>query len=84
MVFFVVFSVFSGTGDSQRDSRESFAIETPISIARQADFARITRISDSPESPDSRESCESIGTNHATKSRSFPRILWVRQGQKIL
>ena len=27
----------SGTGDLQRDSRESFAIETPIYIARQAD-----------------------------------------------
>ena len=27
----------SGTGDSQRDSRESFATETPIFIARQAD-----------------------------------------------
>ena len=27
----------SGTGDSQRDSRESFAIDTPIFIARQAD-----------------------------------------------
>ena len=27
----------SGTGDSQRDSRESFAIETPVFIARQAD-----------------------------------------------
>ena len=27
----------SGTGDSQRDSRESFAIETSIFIARQAD-----------------------------------------------
>ena len=27
----------SGTGDSQRDSRESFTIETPIFIARQAD-----------------------------------------------
>ena len=27
----------SGTGDSQRDSRESFTIEAPIFIARQAD-----------------------------------------------
>ena len=27
----------SGTGDSRIDSRESFAIETPIVIARQAD-----------------------------------------------
>ena len=27
----------SGTGDSQRDSRESLATETPIFIARQAD-----------------------------------------------
>ena len=27
----------SGAGDSQRDSRESFAIDTPIFIARQAD-----------------------------------------------
>ena len=43
--------ILSGTGDSQRDSRESFAVETPIFIARQADshkslefrFARITR-----------------------------------------
>ena len=30
-------SMISGTGDSQRDSGESFAIETPIFIARQAD-----------------------------------------------
>ena len=28
----------SGTGDSRIDSRESFAIETPIFIARQADL----------------------------------------------
>ena len=33
----MVFLALSGTGDSQRDSRESFAIETPIFIARQAD-----------------------------------------------
>ena len=30
-------SELSGTGDSQRDSRESFAIATPIFIARHAD-----------------------------------------------
>ena len=28
--------MLSGTGDSQRDSRESFAIETPIFIAQRA------------------------------------------------
>ena len=61
----------SGTGDSQRDSRESiranrdsFAIETPNFIARQADSH------ESLEFPirafDSRESCESIRANHAT------------------
>ena len=38
--------LLGGTGDSQRDSRESFAIDTPIFIARQAD---------SHESSDSRE-----------------------------
>ena len=64
--------VLSGTGDSQRDSRESIranrvAIETPVFIAPSGRFARITRISDSRESPDSRESCESIRANHATK-----------------
>ena len=43
----------SGTGDSQRDSRESFAIDTPIFIAPQSDspeslefrFAQITPLS---------------------------------------
>ena len=44
------------------DSRESFAIETPIIIARQAD---------SPESLESLESRESIRTNHATKAKSL-------------
>ena len=44
----------SGTGDSQRDSRESFAIETPIFKARQAN---------------SHESLEVlIRANHATKA----------------
>ena len=64
----------SGTGDSQRDSRESnsresFAIETPYFYSVSGRFARITRISDSRESPDSHESCESIRANHATKVR---------------
>ena len=47
----------SGTGDSQPDSRESFAIEIPIFIARQAD---------------SHESLEfPIRANHATKMGIF-------------
>ena len=46
-------SPVSGTGDSQCDSRESFAIETPNFIARQAD------------SPESLEF--PIRVNHATK-----------------
>ena len=49
------------------DSRESFATETLIFIARPGRFAWITWISDSRESGDSRESCESIRANHATK-----------------
>ena len=44
------------------DSRESFAIKTPIFIARQADSH------ESLEFPgDSRELCESMRANHATK-----------------
>ena len=48
----------SGTGDSQRDSRESFAIEIPIFIARQADSHK------SLEFP--------IRANHATKGPKNP------------
>ena len=61
----------SGTGDLQRDSRES--IRTNHSqikayfYSASGRFARMIRISDSRESPDSRESCESIRANHATK-----------------
>ena len=47
----------SGTGDSQNDSRESFAIETPIFIARQAD------------SPETLEFL--IRANHTTTPRLF-------------
>ena len=61
----------SGTGDSQRDSRESIRANhsqlNPYFYSASGRFARITRISDSRESPDSRESCESIRANHATK-----------------
>ena len=58
----------SGTGDSQRDSRESIRANhsqlTPHSfIVRQADSH------ESLEFPDSRESCESTRANHATKLR---------------
>ena len=63
----------SGTGDSQRDSRESICANhsqlKPYFYSSSGRFARITRISDSRESPDSRESCESIRANHATKRR---------------
>ena len=61
----------SGTGDSQRDPRESIhanhsQLKTPIFIARQAD---------SPQSLEfpirSREPCESIRTNRATQ-RTLP------------
>ena len=67
-----VFPNLSGTGDSQRASRESiranrFAIETPIFIARQPDSHESLAFPDSRESLDSRESCESIRANHATK-----------------
>ena len=60
----------SGTGDSQRESRKTFAMETPIFIARQANSHESLEFpieSDSRESPDSRESCESIRAKHATK-----------------
>ena len=50
----------SGTGDSQRDSRESFAIETPIFKARQAN---------------SHESLEfPIHANHATKFTATAKV----------
>ena len=59
--------MLSGTGDSQRDSRESFAIETPIFTARQAD---------------SHESLEfPIRTNHpirANHANRFARITPLR------
>ena len=47
----------SGMGDSQRDSRESFAIDTPIFIACQADLP------ESLEFP--------IRANHATNFLAF-------------
>ena len=56
------------------DSRESFAVETPIFIARQADSHESLEFPDSRESPDLRESCASIRENHATKFRKFPAI----------
>ena len=65
-------SGLSGTGDSQRDSRESIRANhsqlKPLFYSASGRFARITRLSDSRESPDSRESCESIRANHATNS----------------
>ena len=66
--------VLSGTGDSQRDSRESirakaFAMRTPIFIARQAD---------------SHESFEfPIRANHpirANRANRFARIMPLREG----
>ena len=64
-------SKLSGTGDSQRDLRESIRANhsqlKPLFYSVSGLFARITRISDSRESPNSRESCESIRANHATK-----------------
>ena len=66
----------SGTGDSQRDSRESIRANHSqlkplflqcVTHCASGRFARISRISDSRESPDSSESCESIRENHATK-----------------
>ena len=50
---------FSGTGDSQSDSRESFAIETPIFIARQADSHESLEFPICANHP--------IRANHATK-----------------
>ena len=54
-------SLLSGTGDSQRDLREStrlgsFAIETPIFITRQADSPESLEFLIQSESPDLRES----------------------------
>ena len=66
-----VFGLLSGTGDSQRDSRESIRANhsqlRPYFYSASGWFARIARISDSRDSPDSCESCESIRTNHTTK-----------------
>ena len=53
----------SGTGDSQRDSRESFAIETPIFITRQADSHESLECPIRANHP--------IGANHANR---FARI----------
>ena len=57
-----LFVTLSGTGDSQRDSRESIRANdsqlTPYFYSASDRFARITRISDSRES---------IRANHATK-----------------
>ena len=62
----------SGTGDSQRDSRESFAIETPIFTARKAD---------------SHESLEfPIRANHpirANRANRFARITPLRCFQRF-
>ena len=77
-------SELSGTGDSQRDSRESIRANhsqlKPLFYSASGRFARIPRISDSRESADSRESCESIRANHATKSRSGKAILGATLG----
>ena len=58
-----------GTGDSQRDSRESIRANhsqlRPYFYSASGRFARITRMSDSHESPDSRESCASECTKIA-------------------
>ena len=63
----------SGTGDSQRDSRESFAIETPIFIALQAD---------------SHESLELlIRANRvirANRANRFARIAPLRYGKRLM
>ena len=62
----------SGTGDLQRDSRESIRANHSqfklLFFSASGRFARIIRISDSRESPDSRGSCEfPIRANHATE-----------------
>ena len=62
---------------ANRFAIETFAIETPIFIARQADSQESLEFSDSRESPDTRESCESIRTNHATKLMGGERCLSV-------
>ena len=60
----------SGTGNAQRDSRESIL----YFLVRQADSPQSLEFSDSRESPDSqRDPCESIRANHATKCYSNER-----------
>ena len=77
----VISKELSGTGDSQRDSRESIRANhsqsKPYFYSASGRFARITRISNSHESPDSRESCESIRANHATKVRK--KLTWKKR-----
>ena len=69
--YMTICHMLSGTGDSQRDSRESIRANhshlKTYFYSASGRFARITRTLDSRESPDSRESCESIRVNHATK-----------------
>ena len=81
-------SWLSGTGDSQRDSRESIRANrfariirnwNPYFYSASGRFARITWFSDSRESPDSRESCESIRANHATKPPDMGELANLRE-----
>ena len=68
----------SGTGDSQRDSRESFAIETPIFRAVQADSPESLEFSiraNHPIRAISTISCESIRASHATKNKIIEQLL---------
>ena len=60
-----------GTRFARIDSRESFAIQTPIFITHQADSRESFEFPIRGESPDSRESCESIRANHATMFRNL-------------
>ena len=59
--------MLSCTGDSQRDSRESFAIETPIFIVRQADSHESLEFPIRANHPIRANRAESIRANHATK-----------------
>ena len=81
------YKYLSGTGDSQRDSRESIRANhsqsKPLFYRASGRFTQMTRIFDSRESPDSRESCESIRANHATKTNTGAK-LWLRFCLSIL
>ena len=63
-----------GTGDS----RESFAIETPIFIDRQADSHESLEC---PIRCDSRELCESIRANQATKALAISVVPYEVEGR---